>query len=77
MQCTSAQRGTSITALCVVLCEAAVHRTDAGCCHVLQEAVTLARGLPDAERAARRLAEEAYNRGSNDNISCVVIKFNF
>jgi protein phosphatase 1L len=44
---------------------------------VLQEAVTLARGLPDAERAARRLAEEAYSRGSNDNISCVVIKFNF
>ena len=31
----------------------------------------------DAEKAAKRLTDEAYCRGSNDNISCVVIRFGF
>jgi protein phosphatase 1L len=31
----------------------------------------------DAEKAAKRLTDEAYGRGSNDNISCIVLKFNF
>ncbi|GBF90916.1 phosphatase 2C catalytic subunit [Raphidocelis subcapitata] len=42
-----------------------------------QEAVTLVNGVPDAQRAVRRLVEEAYNRGSFDNISAVVVKFRF
>lgn len=42
-----------------------------------QEAVTLASSIPDAQRAARCLVEEAYARGSLDNISCVVVKFRF
>eukprot|EP00798_Chlamydomonas_sp_ICE-L_P014538 gene14538-20578_t len=40
-----------------------------------QEAVTLIRGIPDGEKAARRLTEEAFKRGSNDNISALVIRF--
>lgn len=39
-----------------------------------QEAVTLVQGIPDAQRAVRRLVEEAYSRGSMDNISAVIIK---
>ena len=31
----------------------------------------------DAEKAAKKLTEEAYSRGSNDNISCIVIRFKF
>jgi len=42
-----------------------------------QDAVTLIKDIPDAERAARRLTEEAFQRGSNDNIGCVVLKFKF
>ena len=30
--------------------------------------------IPDAEAAARKLTDEAFSRGSNDNISCVVVK---
>ncbi|KXZ52830.1 hypothetical protein GPECTOR_8g213 [Gonium pectorale] len=40
-----------------------------------QEAVTLIRDVTDAEKAAKRITEEALNRGSNDNISCVVVRF--
>jgi serine/threonine protein phosphatase PrpC len=36
--------------------------------------VTLVQGIGDAQRAARRLVQEAYSRGSIDNISSVVIK---
>lgn len=42
-----------------------------------QDAVTLIRDVQDPERAAKRLADEAYQRGSNDNISCVVVRFKF
>lgn len=33
--------------------------------------------LQDAEMAAKKLTDEAYTRGSNDNISCIVIRFKF
>ena len=33
--------------------------------------------LQDAEKAAKKLTDEAYCRGSNDNISCIVVRFNF
>lgn len=31
--------------------------------------------LEDAEEAAKRLMQEAYQRGSADNITCVVVRF--
>eukprot|EP00270_Netrium_digitus_P004865 TRINITY_DN16272_c0_g1_i1.p1 TRINITY_DN16272_c0_g1~~TRINITY_DN16272_c0_g1_i1.p1 ORF type:complete len:313 (-),score=67.14 TRINITY_DN16272_c0_g1_i1:357-1295(-) len=40
-----------------------------------QDAVAMIRGLEDAEAAAKSLSEEAYKRGSADNITCVVIRF--
>ena len=43
-----------------------------------QDAVALIRDIADdPEKAAKRLAEEAYNRGSCDNISCVVIRLKY
>ena len=33
--------------------------------------------LQDPQRAAKKLTDEAYGRGSNDNISCIVVRFNF
>ena len=44
---------------------------------VPQEAVALVAGVRDAQQAARKLVEEAYGRGSLDNISAVVLKFRF
>ena len=41
------------------------------------EAVELVSQYEDAEAAARALAVMAYDRGSYDNISCVICKFNF
>jgi protein phosphatase 1L len=35
----------------------------------------MVKGMHDAELAAKRLAEEAFQRGSADNISCIVVKF--
>ncbi|WMV26599.1 hypothetical protein MTR67_019984 [Solanum verrucosum] len=40
-----------------------------------EEAVTLVQDIKDAEAASRRLIEEAYSRGSSDNITCVVVRF--
>ena len=40
-----------------------------------QEVATLIRDMDDAEQAAKKITEEAYHRGSNDNISCIVVKF--
>ncbi|GLC37793.1 putative protein phosphatase 2C 59 [Pleodorina starrii] len=40
-----------------------------------QEAVALVLEIKDAEQAAKRVTEEAYQRGSADNISCVVVRF--
>lgn len=31
--------------------------------------------IEDAEEAAKRLMQEAYQRGSSDNITCVVVRF--
>ena len=33
--------------------------------------------VQDAEKAAKKLTDEAYGRGSNDNISCIVLCFRF
>ncbi|KAG0557660.1 hypothetical protein KC19_11G147300 [Ceratodon purpureus] len=40
-----------------------------------QDAVTMVQNVQDAEEAAKRLTEEAYKKGSADNITCVVIRF--
>lgn len=42
-----------------------------------QDATAIIRDILDSEKAAKRLTEEAFQRGSNDNISCVVIRFKF
>lgn len=40
-----------------------------------EDAVSLIRGMSDAEAAAKKLSEEAFTRGSADNISCLIIRF--
>ncbi len=40
-----------------------------------QDAVTMAEYMPDAEKAANRLVEEAYRRGSLDDVTCVIVRF--
>jgi len=40
-----------------------------------QEAVSAIRDVKDARSAAKVLTEEAKNRKSSDDISCVVVKF--
>lgn len=40
-----------------------------------QDAVNMVEATMDAEEAAKFLAEEAYRRGSADNITCVVVRF--
>eukprot|EP00898_Chlorokybus_atmophyticus_P004723 jgi/Chlat1/5251/Chrsp33S08963 len=40
-----------------------------------QEAVNLVRDIQSPEEAAKRLVDEAYRRGSADNITCVVVRF--
>lgn len=40
-----------------------------------QDAVDIVREIPDPEKAAKRLAQEAYDRGSNDNITVLVVRF--
>jgi serine/threonine protein phosphatase PrpC len=40
-----------------------------------QEAVSLVQNFSDAEVASRELIKEAYTRGSSDNITCVVVRF--
>lgn len=47
------------------------------CCCCCQDAVALVKDIKEADKAAHRLVEEAFQRGSNDNISCVVLKFRF
>lgn len=41
-----------------------------------QDAVSIARAEEAAEAAARKLTEAAFNRGSADNITCIVVRFN-
>ncbi|CAK8569925.1 unnamed protein product [Lathyrus sativus] len=40
-----------------------------------EEAVAMIKPIEDAEVAAKRLMKEAYQRGSSDNITCVVVRF--
>ncbi|KAL2503650.1 putative protein phosphatase 2C 11 [Abeliophyllum distichum] len=40
-----------------------------------KDAVYIVQDIKDAEVASRRLIEEAYARGSADNITCVVVRF--
>ncbi|OWM79627.1 probable protein phosphatase 2C 76 isoform X1 [Punica granatum] len=40
-----------------------------------EDAVSLARAEEEPEIAARKLTEAAFNRGSADNITCIVVKF--
>lgn len=40
-----------------------------------KEAVAIVHGIADAEVASRKLIEEAFARGSIDNITCVVVRF--
>jgi protein phosphatase 1L len=40
-----------------------------------QDAVQLVQSVTDAQEAAKKLTDEAYNRGSADNITCVVVRF--
>lgn len=40
-----------------------------------KDAVDLVRPIKDCKLAAKKLANEAFTRGSNDNISCIVIRF--
>ncbi|CAM8913227.1 unnamed protein product [Rhodiola kirilowii] len=39
------------------------------------EAVEMVKPIQDPEQAAKRLTQEAYQRGSADNITCVVVRF--
>jgi protein phosphatase 1L len=40
-----------------------------------QDAVTMVQDIQDAQEAAKRLTDEAFKKGSADNITCVVIRF--
>ncbi|OAY78599.1 putative protein phosphatase 2C 59, partial [Ananas comosus] len=40
-----------------------------------EEAVAIVRPIEDPEQAAKKLLQEAYQRGSADNITCVVVRF--
>ncbi|KAF6167183.1 hypothetical protein GIB67_029821 [Kingdonia uniflora] len=40
-----------------------------------KEAVAIVQSIEDAEAASRKLVHEAYARGSSDNITCVVVRF--
>ncbi|CAM8970439.1 unnamed protein product [Rhodiola kirilowii] len=40
-----------------------------------EEAVEMVKPIQDPEQAAKRLTQEAYQRGSADNITCVVVRF--
>lgn len=42
-----------------------------------EEVAGLVKDIHDAEAAAKKLTEEAYGRGSMDNITCIVIRFKF
>uniref|UniRef100_A0A7N2RCJ4 PPM-type phosphatase domain-containing protein n=1 Tax=Quercus lobata TaxID=97700 RepID=A0A7N2RCJ4_QUELO len=40
-----------------------------------KDAVALVQDIPNAEEASRRLITEAYARGSSDNITSIVVRF--
>lgn len=39
------------------------------------DAMAIIKDITDAEAASRKLIQEAYARGSSDNITCVVVRF--
>ncbi|KAL0797241.1 hypothetical protein Bca101_068618 [Brassica carinata] len=41
----------------------------------IQDAMDITRDISDAETASRKLVQEAYARGSCDNITCIVVRF--
>jgi protein phosphatase 1L len=41
-----------------------------------QEAVSMVLSIEDAQDAAKVLGDEAYRRGSADNITCLIVRFN-
>ncbi|ERN07416.1 hypothetical protein AMTRI_Chr12g241640 [Amborella trichopoda] len=40
-----------------------------------EEAVSMIKSIEDPEEASKRLTQEAYRRGSGDNITCIVVRF--
>lgn len=42
---------------------------------ILQEAVSMVRPITDPEQAAEKLLLEAFQRGSSDNITVVIVRF--
>lgn len=40
-----------------------------------QEAVSMVKPIPEPEEAAKRLMQEAYQRGSSDNITIIIVRF--
>ncbi|XP_057773737.1 probable protein phosphatase 2C 11 [Salvia miltiorrhiza] len=40
-----------------------------------KDAVNIVQDIADAEAASRKLVEEAYGKGSSDNITCLVVRF--
>ena len=42
----------------------------------MQEAVSLVKSIENPEAAARKLTETAFAKGSVDNITCIVVRFN-
>lgn len=40
-----------------------------------QEAVDIAKRIKDPQKAAKQLVNEALNRESKDDISCIVVRF--
>lgn len=42
---------------------------------IFQEAVSMIKSIQNPEEAANRLLQEACERGSADNITCVVVRF--
>ena len=59
-------------------CEAAMlfHRAALSNAQCVYDRASL-RDMQDAQKAAKRLTDEAYSRGSNDNISAIVLRFRF
>lgn len=49
--------------------------TKANNLEITQEAVSMVKPIQDPEEAAKRLMQEAYQRGSADNITIVVVRF--
>lgn len=40
-----------------------------------QEAVDIVKNIRDPQKAAKQLVQEALNRDSKDDISCIIVRF--